>query len=78
MRLLAALIGLIGLAFIAIGIVYFTVDASSLPGFLGHLSGIHEHRTRRGDAAMAIGIICVVLGVLGSYAARRPTPAQSE
>jgi amino acid permease len=71
MRLVTILLAVIGVAFIAIGVVYFTVDADSLPGFLGHLHGIHQHRTRRGDAAVALGIICLVLGVLGNYSLRK-------
>jgi amino acid permease len=71
MRLVTILLIVVGVAFIAVGVIYFTVDADSLPGFLGQLHGIHQHRTRRGDAAVALGIICLVLGVLGNYALRK-------
>jgi uncharacterized membrane protein HdeD (DUF308 family) len=76
MRLVAALLGLIGVALIVVGIVYFTVPAHSLPGFLGQLHGINKHRSRRGEASVALGVICVILSAITSFSARR-RPAAS-
>jgi hypothetical protein len=70
--LLAAVIIAIGLLAIAAGIIYFTVEAKSLPSVLGHLHGFTGHRTKRGIAALVIGGVLVVIG--GGLAFRRPRP----
>jgi uncharacterized membrane protein HdeD (DUF308 family) len=51
----------LGIVFIAIGIVYFVEPAKSLPAFFpGHQSGSNHHHTKHGIAAVLVGIGCFV------------------
>jgi uncharacterized membrane protein HdeD (DUF308 family) len=51
----------LGIVFIAIGIVYFVEPAKSLPSFFpGHQSGSDHHHTKHGIAAVLVGIGCFV------------------
>ena len=75
MRLVAALLGLIGVVLIVIGIVYYTVPADSLPSILGRLHHITKHRTHRAETSVAAGVICVILGAISARAARRAPSA---
>jgi hypothetical protein len=55
---LAAVI--LGMAFIAIAIMYWTVPAKSLPGpsFLGHSSGDSAVHVKHGIASFLVGLAC--------------------
>jgi amino acid permease len=66
----------IGLVLIAVGIVYFTVQAKSLPSFIpGHLAGATGHRTKRGIAALVIGVLFLgAAAVFASMGRPRPQP----
>jgi hypothetical protein len=53
----------IGLVFVAVGIVYFTVTAPDLPGFVpGHVDhAVHaRHYTKRGIAAFVVAAVAFV------------------
>jgi uncharacterized membrane protein HdeD (DUF308 family) len=51
----------LGIVFIAIGIVYFVEPAKSLPSFFpGHESGSNHHHPKHGIAAVLVGIGCFV------------------
>jgi hypothetical protein len=53
----------VGLVFLAVGIIYFTVTAPDLPGFIpGHVDrAVHaRHYTKRGIAAIAVAAIAFV------------------
>src|SRR5258708_2823630 len=53
----------VGLAFLAVGIIYFTVTAPDLPGFIpGHVDrAVHaRHYTKRGIAAIAVAVLAFV------------------
>lgn len=64
-----ALLTLIALALIAVGIIYFTVRAGQLPSFMpGRAPGHTYHHTKRGIAALGLGV--VVLIIAGLSAAR--------
>jgi amino acid permease len=64
-RLLTAFLVLIGLALIAVGIVYFTVKAGSLPSFFpGHITGSSAHRNKHGLVAVIVGVAVLVLAVM--------------
>ena len=64
-RLPTALLVLIGLALIAVGIVYFTVKAGSLPSFFpGHITGSNAHRNKHGLVAVIVGVAVLVLAVM--------------
>lgn len=52
---------LLGLAFLAIAVVYFVEPASSLPSFFpGHEAGSSHHHTKHGIAALAVAAACFV------------------
>ena len=54
-RYLAIAAVVLGIVFIAIGIVYFVEPAKSLPSFFpGHQSGSDHHHTKHGIAAVLV------------------------
>ena len=60
-RLLVALAVVVGVALIAIAIVYFAEPARSLPGFFpGHQAGSSHHHLKHGIAALLVGLACFV------------------
>jgi hypothetical protein len=69
-RILAGVVIVVGLVALVVGVIYFAVDAKSLPSVLGQLHGYTGHRTKRGIAAVIVGAVLVVLG--GGLAIYRP------
>ena len=60
-RFLAILATVVGVALIAIAIVYWVEPASSLPSFFpGHQAGSSHHHTKHGIAAFLVGLACLV------------------
>ena len=60
-RLLAVLAIVVGIALIAIAIVYWAEPAKSLPSFFpGHQAGSARHHTKHGIAAFLVGLACFV------------------
>jgi hypothetical protein len=60
-RLLALLAALVGLALIAVAIVYWAEPARSLPGFFpGHEAGSAHHHVKHGIAALLVGLALLV------------------
>lgn len=58
-RLLVALAVVVGIALIAVAIVYWAEPAKSLPSFFpGHEAGSNHHHTKHGIAAFLVGIAC--------------------
>jgi uncharacterized membrane protein HdeD (DUF308 family) len=56
---LVALAIVLGIALIAIGIVYFAEPAGSLPSFFpGHEAGSAHHHVKHGIAAVCVGLAC--------------------
>ena len=56
-RLLAAAALIVGLALIAIAVVYWAEPAKSLPSFFpGHQAGSGHHHTKHGIAAFLVGL----------------------
>jgi hypothetical protein len=72
-RLVTVVLVIVGLALIAVGIVYFTVKAGSLPSFFpGHIVGSTSHRTKHGIAAVVLGAVVLAFSaVAGSLLKRR-------
>jgi uncharacterized membrane protein YidH (DUF202 family) len=59
-RLLVALAIVVGVALIAIAIVYWAEPAKSLPSFFpGHQAGSNHHHTKHGIAAFLVGLACL-------------------
>jgi UDP-N-acetylmuramyl pentapeptide phosphotransferase/UDP-N-acetylglucosamine-1-phosphate transferase len=59
-RLLVALAIVVGIALIAIAIVYWAEPAKSLPSFFpGHQAGSSHHHTKHGIAAFLVGLACL-------------------
>ena len=55
-------VGIAGVAFVAIAIIYFAEPAKSLPGFFpGHEAGSSHHHVKHGIAALLLGIGAFVL-----------------
>jgi UDP-N-acetylmuramyl pentapeptide phosphotransferase/UDP-N-acetylglucosamine-1-phosphate transferase len=58
-RTLAALAVALGIALIAIAIVYWVEPAKSLPSFFpGHQAGSTHHHTKHGIASFLVGLAC--------------------
>jgi hypothetical protein len=60
-RLLVWLAILVGVALIAIAIVYWAEPAKSLPSFFpGHEAGSNHHHVKHGIASFLVGLACLV------------------
>ena len=60
-RYLAIAAVVLGIVFIAIGIVYFVEPAKSLPSFFpGHEAGSSHHHTKHGIAALVVAAACFI------------------
>jgi UDP-N-acetylmuramyl pentapeptide phosphotransferase/UDP-N-acetylglucosamine-1-phosphate transferase len=58
-RLLATLAVVLGIALVAVAIVYWAEPAKSLPSFFpGHTAGSSHHHTKHGIAAFLVGLAC--------------------
>jgi len=58
-RALAGLAIVVGIALIAVAIVYWAEPAKSLPSFFpGHQAGSSHHHTKHGIAAFLVGLVC--------------------
>ena len=60
--LIAAVVIVVGLLALAVGVIYLTVEAKSLPSVLGKLHGFVGHRTKRAVAALVVGVLLLVAG----------------
>ena len=59
-RLLAIVAIVIGIALIAVAVVYFAEPAKSLPSFFpGHQAGSAHHHTKHGSASLLVGLACL-------------------
>ena len=74
-RIPAVLAGAIGVALVALGIVYLTVACENLPAVLGAHAGDTRPRTGLGIAAIVLGL--VALGMALIVIRRRPPTAPS-
>lgn len=59
--LLVAALALVGLALIAVGIVYFVEPAKHLPSFFPAHAHTHVHAIKHGAAAVVVGVVALVL-----------------
>ncbi|TML04247.1 MAG: hypothetical protein E6G36_06755 [Actinobacteria bacterium] len=60
-RLLAALAALVGLALVAVGVIYIALNEHDLPSFFpGHVSHpASHHHVKHGIAAILLGLACL-------------------
>ena len=71
-RLIAVVLGILGLLAIVAAILYFAEPAKSLPSVLpGHVSGLTAHRNKRGAAALVIGVVLLAAAGYASVANRQ-------
>ena len=58
-RTLAALAVVLGIALVAVAVVYWVEPAKSLPSFFpGHQAGSSHHHTKHGVASFLVGLAC--------------------
>jgi hypothetical protein len=67
----ALLTGAVGVALLALGIVYLVVECQALPGFMGPTAGDTSPRVGLGIAGVVLGLGMLAVAVL---AARRRPP----
>lgn len=74
-RVIGLVVAILGLLALIGGIVYLTVPSDSLPSFFpGHLAGVTAKHATRGDAAVALGAVLLVIGGALSYRRRSLYP----
>ena len=73
--LTAAVIAVLGVLAIVAAVIYFTTGANSLPSILGQVHDYTGHRSKRGIAALVVGIVLLVAA--GGLALYRPRPRSS-
>jgi putative copper export protein len=61
-RILGILLVILGVAALAIGVVYFQVTADKLPSLMGRLAGHPIHRTKRGTVSLIVGAVLILAG----------------
>ncbi len=75
-RLLAILAVVVGIALIAVAIVYWAEPAKSLPGFFpGHQAGSSHHHLKHGIASFLVGLACFVFAWFNTGPKRTSTAA---
>ena len=62
LNVVAAVVVVLGILALVAGVIYFTVDAKSLPSFMGQLHTYAGHRSKRGLAAVIVGAVLLVAG----------------
>jgi amino acid permease len=70
--LTAAIIAVLGVLAIIAAVIYLTTAGKSLPSILGQVHGYTGHRSKRGIAALVVGIVLLVIA--GGLALYRPRP----
>lgn len=71
-RFVMILLIVIGVLAIVVGIVYFAEPARSLPGFFpGHVARVAGRHTRRGLAAIVIGLVLLLAALITERLGRR-------
>jgi len=75
-RLLAVLALVVGVALIAIAVVYFAEPARSLPSFFpGHQAGSSHHHVKHGIASLLVGLAVLVFAWFRTGPKRTSAPA---
>jgi amino acid permease len=71
----AVILLILGVAALAVGVVYFTVAADKLPSFMGHIAHSTHHRTKRAAAAVIIGVLLLAGSLLAVFSGRSSAPS---
>ena len=66
-RTLAIVLVVVGVMLVALALVYFTTAADKLPAILGHVAHATVHRTKRGIAALVVGVVSLGAGAWLGY-----------
>ena len=75
-RLLAGIAVVLGIALIAVAIVYWAEPAKSLPSFFpGHQAGSGHHHVKHGIASFLVGLACLVFAWFNTGGERSRQPA---
>ena len=75
----AIVAAVLALAFIVAGLIYVVEPASSLPGFMGHVSGSTGHHPLRAAGCLIVGVVFAVLAWFAlKYKGKAVTPAGSD
>jgi len=73
-RLLVVLAIVVGIALIAIAVVYWVEPAKSLPSFFpGYQAGSSHHHAKHGIASFLVGLACLVFAWFNT--GKKPAPA---
>jgi hypothetical protein len=62
--------GALGLALLAVGAVYLTVECQALPGFMGAVHGDSSPRTGLGVVFVALGLMALLGGLIPAWRRR--------
>jgi amino acid permease len=74
----AVVLGVIALVFIVAGIIYLAEPASSLPSFMGHISGSSGHHPLRAAGCLIVGVVFAIGAWFAlKYRGKSVTPAGS-
>jgi hypothetical protein len=77
-RVLVVLAVILGIALIAVAIVYWAEPAKSLPSFFpGHEAGSGHHHTKHGIAAFLLGLACLAFAWFNSGPAKKKAASES-
>jgi hypothetical protein len=81
-KLSVSLAGAAALVLIAVGVVYLSVDAGSLPAALGKIAGSSKHRTVRGYFSVMVGglllLVTIILNQFQPGGTLAPTDAATD
>lgn len=83
LKIVAAVLAIVGVLAIIAGIMYVALQAHSLPSFFpGHVNGVkhphdHLHAKKHGYAALALGVVLLVAAVAVPLTARRTQRAHT-
>jgi amino acid permease len=71
-------LAVIAVIFIVAGIIYLTMPASSLPGFMGHVAHSSGHHPLRAAGSLIVGVVFAVGAWFAlKYKGKAVTPAGS-
>lgn len=73
-RTIAIVLLIIGAILLVVGVIYFVVPIDQLPAFLGQQAHRTGHRSKRGTAALLLGVLVLIGSAVAFMRARRAEP----